>query len=263
MAVKPDLKRFEWWTEVDSRIVSRLEEFGKKVGWDSRLTLLEIGVYSGAFVDQALSYNTEATVYGVDPYPFAGGAFVKKQMLDEFRSMIGGGRFVFTENLESVPKELRFHLIHVDGEHTEIAATSDLLDASNRLAEGGIIVVDDVRDRWFPGVSAAVFSFVKETEFRILADTGQKFYLVRERDLDHHRSAFVSTFSPFFEIYSGYADWNQEAKMVQAPDVSGCPILMVEAKVREHADERAATGSFSWPIRVLRNLRGRIRRFLR
>ena len=215
---------------MDISIVAGISRFGNLMGWPKRRSFLEIGVFRGAFAQIALMNNEDTTLTGIDPYPLPDAREVREQMWTGLISLGLEKRFELFDSAASVPISSEFCVIHVDGEHTEIAVLNDLRFSSERLRAGGVLVVDDVRHRWFPGVAAAVFRFISDSGFRILADTGQKFYLVRDADLDEAREAFRSTFGETLGIFDSWFDRAESARILQKPDVSGRPVLMVEPK---------------------------------
>ena len=83
-----------------------------------------------------------------------------------------------------LPDEQRFRFVHVDGSHEEDDVILDLRLARRHLAPGGVIVVDDYDHPDWPGVTAAVHTFLAEApETGTVADlnrhseSGRKLYL--------------------------------------------------------------------------------------
>jgi len=70
-------------------------------------------------------------------------------------------------------------LIHIDGEHTQSAVRTDLEMAASLLSNGGIIVLDDISNPWFPGIPAASFDFLAKEDFALLVYTRAKAYICR------------------------------------------------------------------------------------
>ena len=200
------------------------------MGWPERRLFLEIGVFRGAFAQIALTNHENATMTGVDPYPLPDAREVREEMWMGLTSLGLDRRFELFDSTASVPTFRKFCLIHVDGEHTETAVLNDLRFSAERLQPGGVLVVDDVRHRWFPGIASAVFRFIEDSGYKILADTGQKFYLVRDADLNKAREAFRATFGESLGIFDSWFDRAESARILQKPDVGGRPILMVEPK---------------------------------
>ncbi len=54
----------------------------------------------------------------------------------------------------------RFRIIHIDGSHEYAAVRSDIRLSRDLLADGGMVIFDDVNARHTPGVAAAVWSAV-------------------------------------------------------------------------------------------------------
>lgn len=47
-------------------------------------------------------------------------------------------------------------MIHADGLHTELQVLADLKNAESKLRDGGVMIVDDFRHAWFPGITSAL-----------------------------------------------------------------------------------------------------------
>ena len=83
-------------------------------------------------------------------------------------------------------KDRAFDLIHIDGEHSEIAALQDLNFAQNNLAELGIIVVDYIWHPLFPSVISATMKFIHGSRFVPFLSTQQNMYLSKEAAHEFH-----------------------------------------------------------------------------
>ena len=54
----------------------------------------------------------------------------------------------------------KFRLFSIDGSHTVSATLHDLNNAIATLSEGGVIIIDDYQNVWFPGVQHAIDVFL-------------------------------------------------------------------------------------------------------
>lgn len=76
-------------------------------------------------------------------------------------------------------------LLHIDGCHEHPAVLSDLILFSNKMADGGIIVVDDYNDYEYPGVNAGTVEFMLSKSnyknWRVFAVGDNKAYLCERK----------------------------------------------------------------------------------
>jgi hypothetical protein len=236
------LRKLEYISRLDATIFARLEAYGAELHGRVGLRILELGVYRGGFVQTVLMNNASSHVTGIDPYPFLGGNEMRQEMLQELTDLDLTDRFALLEEWRASPETASFDVMHIDGEHSEVALRHDLEEASKRIADDGMIIVDDVRHGWFPGVASATYRFLEQSEFCLLADSGQKFYLVRKPFLEKARASFIATYQEHLAIYHSYADFEPNAKYLQLPDVGGNPVLLV----REKSVPPAATKGIRW-----------------
>lgn len=223
------IQGFEWTAPEDAVIQALLEQIMKTTARRERLHVLEIGVHTGAFPKIVLMNNHHCDVVGVDPYPYPAGEETLKEMEQGLTELGVISRYKHFLTTAEIP-EGTFDVIHVDGEHTETALAADLRFAASVLAPDGILVIDDVRHRWFPGVIAATWEFILSTDFLLLADTGQKFYLVRGEFFDERRRDFRDVVGRHLDIFDSYTDFEPSTRMSQPPDVKGHPVFLVQAK---------------------------------
>ncbi len=189
--------------------------------------IAEVGVWKGAWVMSLLQSRPDATAIGVDPYP--GAPAVGRRVAAEAAAMGLAERFQLLDTTAAVCEQhcdggthIEFRLIHIDGEHTESAVTSDLAFAARHLTGDGVIVVDDYRFPWFPGIASAMYGFVHDRRWAIFLATDNKAYLCRS---DHHeRWLNVVT-----DVLAG-ADvpWSRGIgqRYPEPPDVRGFPMAL-------------------------------------
>ncbi len=75
-----------------------------------------------------------------------------------------------------------FDVIHLDAEHTEKAVALDLVKCMEYLRVGGVLIVDDIRHPYFPGVAFSIHNFIEENKLTMLVLSEFKAYLCREED---------------------------------------------------------------------------------
>ena len=191
--------------------------------------VLEVGVWKGGW-SLTLARNSDAVIVGIDPYP--GIADIRDRVLDSVTSLALGDRF----SLRRSWSEMRatdggaFDLIHVDGEHSEQAVAEDLREADGALAEGGVLIIDDIIHPYFPGVAAAAYRFFLQSGYRPFLYTLHKVFCCRERDHGYWYGEIEAQFaeSPLIiERYHG--ELSPEAPYVQMPDVYGAKVLLCVA----------------------------------
>lgn len=144
---------------------------------NSTLPILEVGVFTGGFIICHLRNDALLNAVGIDPFP--GLDDFKKQLFKNLDFYEVSNRYIHYDNLDQVNSNQEFSLIHLDGEHSELALTRDLSITSKLLAPNGLIVVDDFFHLDFPGVSSAVYEFLHHNDFSSFMITGSKIYLCK------------------------------------------------------------------------------------
>jgi predicted O-methyltransferase YrrM len=171
--------------------------------------LAEIGTFLGkSLIGFGLAAGTDETVVGVDLF-LEGARDFEAELRANWR------RFDLPED------RLRLHrgssadidaagwaallgaparLVHVDGEHTRVAALHDLGLSASALGAGGVIVVDDVLHPWYPDITLAAGAFLdRERDLRAFAlverqgspmNGGAKLFVARAADVERYDAAF-------------------------------------------------------------------------
>lgn len=142
------------------------------------LPILEVGVFTGGFVICHLRNNRLVTAVGIDPYP--GLDKFKEELFENLELYDVRDRYRHHDNLDQINSNQEFSLIHLDGEHSELALARDLNITSKLLARNGLIVVDDFFHLDFPGVSSAVYEFLHHNEFSSFMITSSKIYICKK-----------------------------------------------------------------------------------
>jgi hypothetical protein len=193
------------------------------------ISVAEIGVWKGAWVATILRNYPRSRAVGIDPYP--NSPDVKKAMESRLRRLGVSDRFVHFEEFESVPENLCFDVIHVDGLHTERQVIADLKNAQSKLLQNGVIILDDFRHAWFPGIQSALYQFLLSEDFRIFMVSSNKAYLARPKRAEELWSYFKNTrdsrkLSRLHENSTEFAGNNSYA---QESDVLGQPVLIASS----------------------------------
>lgn len=144
--------------------------------------VLEFGVFQGDWILTICANKPNGRFVGIDPYPNSDHIrqkFMKR--LQEYPEI----SFLLLESFSDLVARLnhnyeKFQLIHVDGEHTELAVYQDLLNANKVLDDSGVIAVDDVFFHRYPGVTFGLFRALNETDLCPFLITQKKMYLCRK-----------------------------------------------------------------------------------
>lgn len=218
----------EWLPRIDGVLCLN---FGKRLGADVSSAetggALEIGVWRGAWSSVLLKNIPSIRVVGVDPYPNL--EKVRDQLLQSLDTQGVEERFTLLSETTEVEKDSLFFLAHIDGEHSQQATRENLNFVADHLTANGVIVVDDYRHSWFPGVQAALYEFLGQRDFKMFAATGNKAYLAAAAYASDYRSLvslWLST-EPGFEAWPSWAAWSRsELAYEQKTDVFESPVLI-------------------------------------
>ena len=241
----------QWLTPVDAFCATEFVE--RAVESRGEAAVLETGVWHGAWIAQMVFGRTNVRGVGVDPYPNL--EHVREGTVERFSRRGLDQAVSLVDSLNEVPAAMaelgivRFDVAHIDGDHSEEAATADLHFADRHLADDGVIIVDDYRHPYFPGLANAMFTFLRSHEYAIFLTTSQKAFLCRQ-----HQHEEQLAFAERSLRRAGIdAVRNRPAisvlPYVSKPDVMGRPLLLA---LREEDNLRlvapfAASGSDSSP----------------
>ena len=227
--------RVEWLAKKDLYIAIRIiDYFENKYSETNTIKILEIGVWKGAWSESVLRNSIRSELVGIDPYP--GGEFtlnVKKSMLIAMQDLTNLNRFKLKESYDGLHQE--FYLIHVDGKHTEINVSNDLDYASHNLFKEGIIIVDDYRHDYFPGVASAMYNFLRKGDYKLFLVTEGKAYICHQRYHSFYYNYFYENISreKIIDIKKFYTDENSVISgYIQETDVNGYPVLLCLGELR-------------------------------
>jgi len=124
-----------------------------------------------------------------------------------------------------------FDVVHVDGLHTELQVLADLKNAESKLRDGGVIIVDNFRHAWFPGITSALYQFLMAEDFRIFMVSPNKAYLARPERARELWAQFKNT-RDSLKISRLHENWNEFAargSYSQESDVLGQPVLIASS----------------------------------
>jgi hypothetical protein len=174
----------EFLSAVDAYIAIRLfKEIERK---DPQIC--EIGVWRGGWIKSLCINQVTDKIIGIDPYP--GLLEIKREFAENvMRHFPNVELYSSSSELLDEKSKVIFDMIHVDGEHSEVALSNDLDFSSKVLDRGGILIIDDIWHESFPGIASATFKFIHNSDFAPFLISGAKIYLCRE-----------SEYSRFFEL---------------------------------------------------------------
>jgi hypothetical protein len=181
-----------WFSLLDAHLFIAFDRLQRKAG--IRGDLLEIGVYRGrsAVLLGYLLGSGEGLV-GCDIFEAMPpdesnrmeqtlwyGGLTRQLFEDTYRryhvvppTIVAAPSVELRRHLGGMP---RFRMIHVDASHTYDNVRADLATARALLIDGGIVVLDDYRAIHSPGVAAAIWRDVAETDLLPVCLTAAKMY---------------------------------------------------------------------------------------
>lgn len=234
------MSRMLWWPSdgsdeffhpVDGRLGVELLKYAYGNANGSALNFLEVGVWKGAWSSVILKNLAGATGYGIDPYP--GRPDFEQKLISRLETIGVADRFSLFASWDEFSQRFTesggLFAIHIDGEHSEDAVLVDLRKAAEYLAERGVIIVDDYRHFWFPGITSALYRFIHESDFRMLAASDNKAYLVRSR----FHAEIQNGFRPVIEdalkmrVWTSWGEWDPNLSYSQSSEVSQHSVLLV------------------------------------
>lgn len=221
----------EWLSIIDGWLGVLLLEYLRDSATITETNVLEVGVWKGAWTSVILKNIEKVRGFGIDPFP--GRPDFENNLLSRLESIGLGGRFELFRTWGELNKRSavaeEFSLIHIDGEHSETAVASDLRFASKCLTDRGMIVIDDWRHFWFPGIASAMYRFVHESEFAIFAVSENKAYLVKEK----FHAEMQEQLRPVIEnalgmsVWTSWEEWDTNREYSQLSDIGGYSVLLV------------------------------------
>ena len=100
--------------------------------------------------------------------------------------------------VDDIKFDRRIRLLHIDGCHEHSAVLNDLQLFSEKMTDGGVIVLDDFNDYEYPGVNSAASEYMlskyNRNNWRIFAIGDNKAYLCQKNYLLDYQTAMVDYF---------------------------------------------------------------------
>jgi len=148
--------------------------------------LLEIGVHHGKSAALMAMYAEPGQKVVLVDYELKPGPIERALQAAnpapgvEFLTVHGDSRDLPASQLATATRR-SYRWIHIDGEHTGGAVTSDLGTANQLLAKDGVVVVDDFFSWLYPQVTESVLRYVRERpdDFALFLCGFNKAYLAR------------------------------------------------------------------------------------
>lgn len=214
--------------------------------------VLEIGVWKGAWISVILMNVPSIQADGVDPYPNL--AWCRDAMLARLADLRISNRFSLASTLTDLVPNAQYSMIHIDGEHSERAVTDDLSFAAKHLVSDGVIIVDDFRNLWFPGIASALFKFLSNTQFKLFAVSENKAYLASNATADRYYQLLQESFagSKNLPVWTHWQEWDGDQLIyLQSPSVNGQRVLLCGMQVpSERSWIRHLATNFFPPIAI-------------
>ena len=153
---------------------------------------LEVGVYKGGWIFTMKSNLKGIQIDALDPYPNL--SEIKNTFLFEVNKLNAADSIKLFKDWETYFKQIqtgiKYQIIHLDGEHYQSAASNDLSKVMTLMSPEGILIIDDIFYHSYPGVTAAAFEFLKDSQFKAFLFTEKKLYLCKQNyyDIYYQRS---------------------------------------------------------------------------
>jgi hypothetical protein len=192
--------------------------------------LLEVGVYRGGLVKTFLSNNKDWNVFGIDPYP--GLSEVRDQMIYELEKSDLVNHFNLHNSWSGFLEEYNttaggIDLIHIDGDHSEVAVLKDLNESKILLSKDGILIIDDIFSTTFPGITSATIRFLNEEDFAPLL-LGTKLYLCRKENYSLYQNRLKSLMEELgIEFNTGFKAGTYGETYTQSNAIFGYEIITI------------------------------------
>lgn len=218
----------EWLHRSDAYVSVKLLSH---ITGEANATVLEVGVWKGAWTSVMLKNMPQVDATGIDPYPMS-AAPVRSEMLERLEDLGVRNRFTLYSSWSDIHTSA-FSMVHVDGEHSERAALRDLAFAFENLAPGGVVVVDDFRNKWYPGVASALYQFLKTHDARLFLATDRKAYIARRFDAQRLYAEVLELLQgdEQIQIWRWFRDNGEQEPLYPEPtDVLGQPVLIARPR---------------------------------
>jgi SAM-dependent methyltransferase len=220
------MNKFNWkWEEInewlpiqDAALSSYLSQKGSEV--------LEIGTWKGGWAISMAENDRSKKICCVDPYPNL--VNVREQFLRTV-DLRAKNQIKLFSNFEELKKaEFReFHVIHVDGEHTQEAVERDLQQCIPLLAKNGLLIIDDIFYHSFPGVTAAAFSALSNSELSPFMFTNKKLYVCHNSNYEEfYKRAKETLVNLSIDFEEDQRITHEESSYMQSNSLNGFSLLI-------------------------------------
>jgi precorrin-6B methylase 2 len=208
----------EWLPIQDAALSTYLAPEGSDV--------LEIGTWKGGWAISMAENDRSRRIYCVDPYPNL--VNVREQFLRSVDSRAKNQIRLFSTLEELRKAELKeFHVIHLDGEHTQSAVERDLQQCIPLLAKNGLLIIDDVFYHSFPGVTAAAFSALSNSELSPFMFTNKKLYVCHNSSYEEfYKRAKEALANLSIDFEEDQRITHEESSYMQSNSLNGFSLLI-------------------------------------
>lgn len=182
------MDKFKWEWDESIELLDVVDGYLASKICIENANVLEVGTYKGGWICTVLKNNPSSKGVAIDPYPKMND--IKKEFKLNLTKNGLNKKVKLFSDVSKIPKNILegFHLIHIDGEHSESAVYKDLDFAFRYLKNDGCIIVDDVFYREFPGVASAVFTFIMKNEISPFLLSRKKIYLCKPKYFKYYRN---------------------------------------------------------------------------
>ena len=193
-----------WFYPIDALLFAYISEIQEQCSFYGNLC--EVGVFKGKSLSfLCLMANELEKVYGIDLYDGSDYSDTLKTIFtvtgDEKSAVLiqeNSLNITFDELVKIIGAPLRF--LHIDAGHLFEEVLSDLEKFSQLMSPIGVVVLDDYYDRAYPGICAAVHSFLINdnfTNFVPFAIGANKIYLCNPSLANHYQRQLIT--KPHFQ----------------------------------------------------------------
>lgn len=219
-----------WLRPVDLFLALTLMKAGTPAG--ASPSCLEIGVWKGGWLVQAVDAVPDATGVGIDPYP--GSPTLRQEVLDR----AAGRGLADRVTLVSTPTDAcaqhcpgdqahrEYSVVHIDGLHVETQVTDDLHYAMSHCGELGTIIVDDYLHPAYPGIASAMYQFLAQQQYAMFLATRNKAYLCPRAVHERRSTELQRALDGAGLTWERYNGERSSVRYLQSPDVMGRPVTL-------------------------------------
>lgn len=190
--------------------------------------VLEVGVYKGGWSLCMVENVKSINIFCVDPFP--GIDNIRVEFLEAASLHKNLTHYESIDQLKHTIGE-KMDVIHLDGEHTELAVSRDLEILLPMLSSDGVMIIDDIFYQDFPGVAFSTYNFIAKFKLAPFLVSSSKIYLTHPSTYDYWYRKIKTKLSVkqirFYEsqertgIFTGYP---------QSNSINGFSVMIVKDK---------------------------------